>query len=481
MFLYTLVALSYEIGFHHLQCNESVISGLSLKKYTKSSPFILFSSTSFKSTTTFHHNTFFQFYSNFARSVTAKSMYFSHSNFMKFLDSAVVADAYREPNFKDQVFATSQTATGINSTFLLCTFTDIISASALVTDSTMIRVYTCEFTRCGNTANGGAIQATNCRYCLVNDCDFSICTALISGGAVYCRNAGLNVFRNSFMFCQASLNGGAFFYEGVTSQYDLRLSSNFFFQCTAVGVNSSYYYISFNATSTNSIQIYFNKYECNQGDLGSFTNIISSSGSPVQIGYFRNAYGINNINVHILSTETFSPLPTQTPTNIFTHSNIFSASIQFTESMQFTASGEFTLSSPFSPSLIFTASSAFTPSIAFTPSLSLVTASPQPTGPSPSISQSPTQSNMATPLPTSTPNATPTASPSNSLPSPSPSQTPFATETPTISRSPLVHWPELSLGLIILAGILLLIGIIANIYLISLCCRPSEILAQQIV
>ena len=471
MLLFALLFFLSSSTFSQIQCNKSIISGLTISNYMSISPFFQFSRLSLSNELNFYKDQVSRSFGSWIKTLAANRLELSHSSFHQYLNSVISSDSYVEPDYRDISFTSPQTYSGPNMiTLLLCTFTGISGSSAISSTVAPIRVYTCTFTNCQNAMNGGAVNGISNQFTLVNDCDFTLCSALDSGGAVYCSNTSLGVFRNSFQYCTAITEGGAFYFDSGSGIFDLRISSNLFFGCEAAIF--SYYSVRFNFTGANSALVQFNKFQCNEDELNNFTSITSTTTVAPQVGYYRNAFGVIILNVHISSTPTFSPLPTSTPSNSFSFSFSFSESNPFSQSNSFSVSFSFSQSNPFSNSNSFSGSFPFTNSETFTPF-------PTPT---------PTSSPAATTIPPSaSASATPSSSltysfsQSNSFLPPSNSFSAPPTMTPTISQTPSIQWPDLTLGLLILVGILIIAGIIANIYLIAICCKPGEILAQQIV
>ena len=407
--------------------------------------------------------------------------------FTAFFKTPVKVSGYIDPEWNElPQFTTRQVINELSPTmnrtgftmrlcsFFGCTGTDG-GALNIVIDC---RIYSCTFTRCTATGAGGAVwfsaPMTNTTWrLLINSCTFSESSAVTFGGSVYAYNGVFQVFRTEFLRSTAGV-GGAFYFDQGQSFGVLYVLSCMFYDCAATGsVDGQMFYAAMNVRGTAEIHLDFNRFtkplpenytELNQQDFPGDTFWELANGVGV-VTLFRNRFGTAIEAVQQTPTYTFSPTPSQSPWPTATPTPPPTPTPTPTPTLEFTDSAPFTESMTFAPSNTFTPTpiSLTIPTIVPTPSMSPAQTPPASTPPpTPSVSPSPTIS--------------PTASAS-----PTPSQSPMASATASISQSPPISWASLSLGLLIFGCLLLLAGIIANIIMCAVCCRPQEVLAKQYV
>ena len=409
-------------------------------------------------------------------------------SFKAFFNTPVKVSGYIDPEWNELPMFTSQSRIDAASptmnrtefTMRLCTFFGCVGVNGGALQITIpCRIYSCTFTRCSTTvSNGGVIWfdpgtpsgMLNYRL-LINSCTFSDCSGGGYGGSVYAANGVLQLFRDEFLISKAA-EGGAFYYIQGEATGPLYILSCMFYQCTAgTGLEQQVFYAEMNLKSNREVHLDFCRFsnqlpdgitELNQQEFNGTGVWLLKDPQVTSITLFRNRFGTTIEAVHQTPTYTFSPTPSQSPTASPT------ASPPPTATPTPTPTDTFTQSDSFSPS------ASFTP----TPTASIYVPTSQPTS-LPSASQSPWPT-ISVPPATASPSQSPWATATASA-SPSISQSPMASATASISKSPPITWAGLSLGLIIFACLLLLAGIIANIIMCAVCCRPEEVLAKQYV
>jgi hypothetical protein len=427
----------------------------------------------------------------FLTSASQHSLQIVFSKFQNFLGTSIKLGGYREPDLNGLSLGRVNLQQPLESSYTikLCSFSNLdieYNGSAIVT-TIPLRLYTCQFESCRTTLNGGAIWADlidSDGRLLVNDCDLTFCGAN-SGGAVYCLNGRLDIFRTGFINCRATQMGGGFYYDSGPNRDLVNVLSCMFFNCTTISTNSPMFWASLSGDTP---ELHLDFTRCSQPLDPPYTNenLTGFTGEGHWILFPLNCFNLYRTrfatlleNVHGTPTRTFTAIPTQSMTSP-------PASETVSDSPTPTESGSPEITVTVTQIETEAATKTETPSVTKTisPEQSMSVSESESPSPSPSQSMSPAASTTKpkTDTPTETLSHSPTATISMT-PSPtvSVSQTPMATPTHSATPVPPWEWPELGLGLLILLGIIVLTGLIANLILCMLCCRLDEILVKQYV
>lgn len=413
---------------------------------------------------------------SFLVSYSFQSLTVRNSEFKRFTKVVVLGEANvaickeLDSNFFDRTDYNIDPTCVKNFTFQSCEFFDIgdVGAIQFNISSLELRCYSCDFLNCLNTNNGGAVWASNCVRYLSNACTYQRCHSERNGGGIYAENCTLDIFRSQFSFCTSN-NGGGFYYNMVFAYRTFFVQSCIFesnFRTPLTG--PAFTVVRPDSTSPLLVNMDFTVYTESYRTWPVFS--IEPNTTSLFISSYRFQMSVSFNSVIRTPSNKFTPTPSPTPTQGFSLSGLFSESMNFTTippTINFTASSDFVSTIQFNQTNLFTRSAQFAPTERFSQTNTFITASPTSYIPPPSFIP-PTKDFTASSGFSESQQFT-----ASFLFSPSMSPAPTA--------SPPYTWADLNLGLMILGIIILIVGIIANLFLCCILCKPNEIVAQQII
>lgn len=509
------------------------LSQLSLNQTTSISPIFLLPILSISTKSSYYFNKISSSYS-FSPFINGQKFRFlsvKYSKFSYFLSNALRID---KVGFFTPEFTKNCQPGDLNSKeiqIIGCVY-ETSKDSAIRSEDSNLSVFITDFTLCHSNETGGGICHRN-GYLRTDSNNFVHCSSDLSGGGFYHSNGPIKIYRSSFNYNHAYNGiGNHFAIEKLTS--DSIFMDFCYFSYLTQPKNDSLIYVRkdgslgsgpvlvaprfcrFNFTLED-LQNYIN----NDGhmrlvigddrDSNKFTDKNTFPGtiypmrekssctflptpffSPTQVFTETTVFTISECFTQSLDFEASRPFTPSshfsrshffTSSDLFSSSSLFTGSISFTESHSFTQSlrfsdsFHFTPSSGFSPSSFFTSSNVFSGSSSFTPSQSGTPSySPIPTR-SPFRSRTPTEvftsSNVFTPSSAFTP--------SNQLISGQFTSTNTFYVGPALQRatSKPLKGDSIMITLIVLGGLLLLLGLIANIILCVQMVQAGEIIITQ--
>ncbi|KAK8853808.1 hypothetical protein M9Y10_016351 [Tritrichomonas musculus] len=509
------------------------ISQLSLKLTTSMSPILLVPMMSLSISSYFRFNKIFVSYSfsSFLNGKDFSLLLFENSKFSYFLDNVLRVESETLPTqgpTNCPIIPGQQQILTTDIKIILCDYYNVQNSSIYSTNNNL-RIFSSNFTLCSAKNYGGGVYHTD-GFFKTNSNIFHICSA-DKGGGFYHRNGPINIFRCSFNSNFG--DEGCHFFVDDFPESELYIDFSFFQLAPSLRTK----HLLFAKRPTNSVEPKvqitpaFCRFNFTQDQLKAYVicdsmDLLLNEDSNKFID--KNVFPGTIYPMNKESSATFKPTPLFSPTQVFTETSDFtishvftissiftnsfaftpskpfdatpsftptvhfSSSSVFTKTGNFTCSDIFTISSKFTRSSDFTLSSTFSPSSNFTSTIEFSKSlefSPSQTG-TPSYSPIPRKSPSKSPTPSTpftfsshfTPSNIFTASsyftPGNSFPfSPSEEFTPISAALQATKKPLKAH--SIMIVLIVLGGLLLLLGLIANIILCVEMVQAGEIIITQ--